>query len=411
MSRQRIRFTGVALLMAVVVAACSGAAGGSGPSAESTATAPPSPASATPTPEPTATPVPIETLFKQKLASAWSVSGTITGRVSADSQDVPLHGTFTIDGRNSRFTLVLGASTQATTVDEVVVDGHTYARSGKSPWIEQASGTTPSAAKPPQMSTLLTRLDSLQADGTVTRDGRTLTRLLLPLGPEDAASLGLVPSGARVSQLTLAFYAEPDGTFAGLSVSASYTVSNLTPPSEVSMELELLATASPAVTPVTRPDEVWVVVGPSRAPYSFAIPEDWETKKMKGGVFAGGPDASSIAIFSQPVPRKLTVNQWTSGSLATLKRAGLKVTSTQKTNIAGNRGLLILYKYTVDGVAVTGVNASFLAAGNGYDIVCESASMNAAAERQFCDQFLATFTIRGGNVSTNAEAPQGASVA
>ncbi len=194
------------------------------PSVTPTATATPTPSpSPTPTPSPTPSPSPMSTLdsFKARVTSSdfqagGSVSGTITVTLFGGSSSGPVTGTFKVKGGDSAESIspkILGATI---TYDSIVVGGWSYTRTNGGGWTKSpASGKTLQGFVG---SVVLTDA------GVETKFGRQLHHLTVAnVSGVDPSAFGInVGSGQENLTLTsLSFWAEADGTPAGLSIGAS----------------------------------------------------------------------------------------------------------------------------------------------------------------------------------------------
>lgn len=408
MTRHRTTTIAGILMAAAIVASCTVA--GAPPSAERpTPTAPAAP-TASPTPAPT--PIPLDVLFLQRLPKTGSVGGTIAGSVTAGSQTMPIEGAFAFDDEDSQTVVVIGTGKDSTTVEQVTVAGRSYTRTANGPWLEQAAGKgrpgggSPTSGAGSGLPSLLKALSALKTDGDVVRNGERLTRLVMPTTGVDPATLGFLPAGVRPSDFELAFLAKQDGTFAGITMSVRWSQVGAAGTTAMSMDIEFLVTSSPLEQRIERPEDVWVVTRPPGTTYSFAIPEAWEITPTSDGLSLNGPGADTIFIYSNAVPVSVTLKLWAGESEQMIKESGGRVTGNRKSTVAGVPAQLIFYDGIFDGVQVIGIDAAFVAAGQGYDIVFTTESGDAESQRVFSEQFLATFDIRGATTPAQPAQPQ-----
>jgi hypothetical protein len=339
-----------------------------------------------------------------------SASGSISGTATAGARSISIEGSFAFDDRDSRTIVVVGTGKDATTVAQVVLDGRTYTRTRNGPWLEQEPGRSPGGSQTSSarsgVASLLDRLDELKPDGEVVRGGRTLTRLVVPATAIDPETLGFLPDGVRSSDLELGFYAKKDGTLAGITISVRWSQLDAAGTTPMSMDLEFLVTSMPSQDEIQRPEDVWVVVAPPGASYSFAIPEGWDLTPTSTGLRLDGPGLDSIFIYSMPVDPSASLKLWALESIELIEHEGGRVTANLTSSVGGAPAQVIFYDIAYDGVEMLGIDAAFLAAGRGYDVIFESNASDAASQREFFEQFLASFDVRGETGPTAPSQPQ-----
>jgi hypothetical protein len=159
--------------------------------------------------------------FKFKVTSKdFQAEGSVTGSVVATlfigSTSGPITGTFKVKGPDSADSITFKILGTTTTYDSIVVGGWAYSRTNEGQWSRApASGKT--------LQTFVGGVVLTDA-GVEARFGRQLHRLSVAnMSSLDLSSLG-ISAGAGMENLTvssLAFWAEADGTPAGLSLEAS----------------------------------------------------------------------------------------------------------------------------------------------------------------------------------------------
>jgi hypothetical protein len=186
------------------------------------ATASPTPTE-TPTPTPTAIPTPMSTLdsFKAKVTDhGFQAQGSVTGSVKVSlvlgSTSGPITGTFKVRGLDSAESITFKILGTTTTYDSIVVGYWAYERTNDGQWIRSRSSDT--------------TLQGFVGDVTLTDEGAEpkFGRQLHHLTVADVAGVNPsafgISAGAGQENLTLSslsFWADDDGTPAGLSLAAS----------------------------------------------------------------------------------------------------------------------------------------------------------------------------------------------
>ena len=209
----------------------------------------------TPTPSPTPTPTPISTLdaFKARVISGdfqaqGTVAGTVNARLIIGSSSGPVTGTFKVKAGDSDASInavILGSTI---TYDSIVVGGSSYSRTNGGQWSQSpASGKT---------------LQGFVSSGIVIVDagpepmfGRQLHHLTVAdMAGVDPSAFG-ISAGSSMQNLTLqslSFWAETDGTPAGVSLQATFDQQILGTPTHETVTLDIQIEALSGVT-ITAP--------------------------------------------------------------------------------------------------------------------------------------------------------------
>jgi hypothetical protein len=178
----------------------------------------------TPTPSPSPSPTPLSTLdaFKARVTSSdfqaqGSVAGSVTVSLIVGSSSGPITGTFKIKGGDSDYSIGVNILGTTVTYDSIVVGDWAYWRTNGGGW-----GKGPASGK---------TLQSLVGSGIVLTDvgveakfGQQLHRLSVAdmAGVDPSAfGIGAGPDQSNLAVNSLSFWAEADGTPAGLSIEAS----------------------------------------------------------------------------------------------------------------------------------------------------------------------------------------------
>ena len=241
---------------AIAVLLIVGSAAACGPAwfpfgASTTATPTPTPTpTATASSTPTAGPTALSTLdaFEAWVAGSefqaqGSVSGTVQAKLIFGSTSGTVSGTFKVKGGDSDVSAAFQILGSTISYDSVVVDGSSYSRTNGGGWSQsQASGQT--------LQAFLRSGVVLTDEGVETWSGRQLHHLTVadPSGI-DPSAVGIA-AGAGQENLAidaLSFWADDDGTPAGLSIDASLDQKILGTPSHETVQLEIVIDSTSGV--------------------------------------------------------------------------------------------------------------------------------------------------------------------
>jgi hypothetical protein len=181
------------------------------------------PVASTPTPPPTPSPTPVSVLdaFRAQVANAdfqarGSISGSVKAKLLLGSASGTVTGSFEVEGAASDVSVGFSLLGINVTYDAIVVDGWSYARMNGGGWVKaRASGKGFQAT----VGDLV-----LTDEGLALRSGRWLHRITAANPADvDPTAFGIM-AGAGQENLAisaLSFWAEADGTPAGVSIEAS----------------------------------------------------------------------------------------------------------------------------------------------------------------------------------------------
>jgi hypothetical protein len=145
-----------------------------------------------------------------------SVSGTVRAAVAFGSTSGPVSGTFKVKGGDSDVSITSTILGRTITYDSIVVGGTAYSRSNGSGW-----NSSPASGKTLQV---VVRDIVLVDEGLQNKFGRRLHHLtVVNISGVDPSTFGIT-AGADQQNLrleSLSFWAEDDGTPAGVSLQAS----------------------------------------------------------------------------------------------------------------------------------------------------------------------------------------------
>jgi hypothetical protein len=310
------------LVASLLVAACGGAV-----------TPTPAPA-VEPTPAPTATPAAVDVaeVFVTTLLAAQTGRLPVSGTVTFGTTEATLSGGLQIAGQDSSTTLTIDVSGARQTQDSVRIGTQRWTREDPGPWV-----LDPDPADPEQgLAAFLSTLTALEDQGVATKDGRELHRLLPPAGtavtPE---ALGLDPS-IENADVSLEFWAEPDGTPAIWSVGVGWTQAapDGSTPIEFVMDVDLAGLGEPVA--LEPPADAWTRFVSSRLGYSIAHPADWRVVEDDGqDVLARGEEAF-IYVAPQSAPGQ-TLDRFTEELVAYYERELGAVFDTNEASTLGGK--------------------------------------------------------------------------
>lgn len=207
------------------------------------AAATPTPApTPTPTPSPSPTPTLVEAFQAAVMAPSLQAQGPVTGTITAQTiigtQSGPITGTFQVKGADSSYSI--GAKLLGTTqsVDYIVVGQWAFTRANGSDWSKSpASGKT--------VRSLIANLRLTDAGGE-TKFGRQLHHLTVANSSAvDLTAFGVAPGSKDNLTVGVSFWAESNGTPAGLSITAAFDqkVMGTTTHETVAMDVEIQSTS------------------------------------------------------------------------------------------------------------------------------------------------------------------------
>lgn len=289
-----------------------------GTAGTSPSVAPSTPPEASPTLQPSPTPsVDIGEAFLERLAGEMALVAEISGAVTLGSLSGDISGALSVDAGNMHQLLTIevpGVIDQ--TQEQVTIDGVTYTRQPSGIWlVEQAPAGGDGGEH--ILSSVLSGSKKLAVAGEETWNGRDVVRLepqgKAEIGPD---TLGLTdPSISDVSG-SIAFFAEPDGTPAGLEMVVTWTQLADTTTIDCAMEMRFTFDFDGAVT-VEAPDDAWTMYQSAELGYRMAYPVTWDAAhKAATDEFAAfdrfvGPAGEEIQVYLYTeIPAGVLPNDW-----------------------------------------------------------------------------------------------------
>ena len=343
---ERGPLTAVLFVIAMVVSACGGNDPSPTPVADLSADASPRSSAAptaSPTARPTAQPSPaldVVAAFREEMASAQQLDGTIAGTVTAGALTASVEGTLQSHGPDSHQTFTITAGGRTQTTETITIGSTTYTRRGEV-WF--ATPKQADASTDDMNAAIVRSLAALTDLGPTTRDGRTLHRLAPPPGTTiPMSAFGPASQGSSNAVMTIEFYAEPDGTPAIIVLDGSWTQKAGATDQPASMHLDL--SLADGATPLTiePPSPVWVTKPSKRLAYTMSYPDDWDVelaKKTSGADYYWGLDGEGVAVTRSKKWCRCTLNALANDVVRYERQhsKGFKVVSNATTRVGGLR--------------------------------------------------------------------------
>ena len=160
--------------------------------------------------------------FKAKVASSdfqaqGPVTGTVTVKAFLGTSSGPASGTFKVKGAESAVSITFQVAGITNSIDNIVVGDTAYSRSNGGPWTKgPASGKS--------LQGFVGSGIVLNDDGVKAKFGKQLHQLsVADMASVDLSAFGITagPDQKNLTVSSLSFWAEEDGTPAGLTIEAS----------------------------------------------------------------------------------------------------------------------------------------------------------------------------------------------
>jgi hypothetical protein len=335
-----IRLSGSLIVLAVVLAGCSGAS--APPSAAPTAT--PTPATtATPTPTPSPTPLDLGAalladVVRPKFAATFEVSGQYALAPGGGTAQIEV--TIDVSGSNMHAVSTFTKQGEAPLAqEELGVHGTVYLRTGAGPWVRNDASQSlpiPSFASAFASVTKTTNLGPTTCAGAtyqqVRADDLNLDTFL--------ASLGMVDPGAIGATGTADFCVLTDGTLAGFDIDWTGSPSREDPSARVHQILSAIVSGTPA-GPIETPTTWWQRASYTAPAFSGIYPGDWtpesgpNTEDMSNECFLASDDPDYICVIQGPASGMSATqaqNYWRDGMKA---KTGTSPTLDEKITLEG----------------------------------------------------------------------------
>jgi hypothetical protein len=191
--------------------------------------------------------------FKAKIASSdfqaqGSVTGTVTVTLIVGSSSGPVTGTFKVKGADSAESITSKILGTTVTYDSIVVGDWAYSRTNGGGWTKApASGKT--------LQGFVSSGIVLTDEGVATKFGKQLHHITVAnMAGVDPSAFGIAagPDQENLTINSLSFWAEDDGTPAGLSIGASFDQKVFNTPSHETLTLDISIDTLSGVT-ITAP--------------------------------------------------------------------------------------------------------------------------------------------------------------
>ena len=346
------------VLLALLLAACSGAgARGASPSPS---------ASANPTPSPSSTPVDVVSAFVGKTANGIRAQSSVSGTIDVGTVHGTIEGAYTFGADGSyEYELTTRIGDARSTSSGIVVNGETYAKDGAGPWLLKPAGQPGSSSAPEGR---WGDLGSLRDTGVVTRAGTQVHALRAPGGLEvPASALGISNPAMRNADGRIDFYALADGTPAGMTMTVTWQQGTAAAPTagRIVMDFDFVpGTGSATVAP---PDEVWKTFSSKRG-YAIAYPADWQPRQDKDGDYFDAPDTSTTLQVAS-MKTALSQRQWQADSAADITHwLNVRSDGAVAVSVAGIATQAVEYHGKLDGDPIFFVDVPLVHKGVGYDL-------------------------------------------
>jgi hypothetical protein len=177
-----------------------------------------------------------------------SVLGSIKVNLVVGSTSGSITGTFMVKGGDSAVSTTSGVLGITTTNDNIVVGSWAYSRTNAGPW-------TTAAASGKTLQSVVGSGIVLSDDGVETKFGKQLHRLSVAnMAGVDPSTFGISagPGQENLTLTSLSFWAEDDGTPAGLTIEASFDQKIFITPSHETVTLDISIDTLSGVT-ITAP--------------------------------------------------------------------------------------------------------------------------------------------------------------
>jgi hypothetical protein len=153
------------------------------------------------------------------MAVDFEAEGPVTGTITADTilgaRSGTVAGSFKVRGADSAYSITAKLLGLTESADYVVVDGQAYSRSNGGQWTQ----TTASG----RMLQILVASLLLRDAGVETRFDRPLHHLTVDnVAAIDLTAFGIAPGSRENLTVGLSFWAQTDGTPAGMTIEASF---------------------------------------------------------------------------------------------------------------------------------------------------------------------------------------------
>jgi hypothetical protein len=225
-------------------------------------------------------------------------------------------------------------------------------------------------------------------------------RELKPTDPIDLdpAALGFTDPSMADAVMSMAFFAEPDGTPAGFSIGMTWTQGlegGTLAEAEVALDFEFTDLDSPVA--ITAPDDVWIRWDPADAPFTVAYPESWSSEVAFGTLLFTPPDGSAMfsISLSDPPPDQESPDAFSAASNAAMAALGAVQSASQPYDVGSVTGTLVAYRNAYADVNSLLLHLPLVNGAYGYEIQLATIAApgeESLAKDQF-DTFMSTFAF------------------
>ena len=361
----RPRSRRIAIITGLVLVASLAACTGKGTGSQTASLSP------TQEPTPSATPFDVVSAFVGKLANGLTADATVSGTVDVGAIHGTLEGSYTFgaDG-NYAFELTTIVRESRSVSRSIVVNGTTYSRADNGPWLEEAAATS-GGSQTGGFEQLTAQLASVRDMGIVTFAGRQVHSLQAPGGLAlPASSLGISNPDVHDPHASVGFYAQDDGTPAGMTLSMTWTQGSGSAAQDAKMVMDLAFANFGGAISVQAPDDVWKVYTSKQQHFTVAYPGDWLVKGEAVSVSFTAPDQSAYMWIGLGAESKqLDQKAWTNDVLAgATNEFGVRADARLPVTVAGVATTAYQFHFKSDGHPVFFMDAPLVRAGKGYEL-------------------------------------------
>ncbi len=377
---------GVALLFTTILAGCA------------SVTSTPSPSlAATPEATPDVATVFVTQITSPDLEGTTEVTGTISVKTEGVTVDGTIEGEARFSGGDSSSSLAVDVAGTIQQTDEISIGDATYTSTDGGPYV--LAMAEPDAEDGGSLTKALGGVESLEDAGPVQHFGRTV-RELTPTDPIDLdpAALGFTDPTMADAVMSMAFFAEPDGTPAGFSIGMTWTQGlegGTLAEAEIALDFEFTDLGSPVAIEV--PDEVWIQWDAADAPFTVAYPDGWTSEAAFGTLLFSAPDGSELfsVSLSDPAPEHASQDAFSAASNATMASLGAVQSGSQPYGVGSVTGTLVAYRNAYADVNSLLLHLPLFYGAYGYEV--QLATIAAPGEESLVqdrfDAFMSTFAF------------------
>jgi hypothetical protein len=377
--RSRLLATFGATVLATLLGACGGTA----------SLAP------TSTPGPTPTPINVERAFLAAVTDrAFKASGTLSGSATIGGAEATVEGTF--KGTADAFEQVWSVTTGQVvlTTDRIATADDGWERFGAGPWL-----ALPAPADPPGPRSLVSWLGSLttlEADGTSSRGGTTVTHLATPADapaiPPEVVGFDAAEVTSPVVAIDL-FASSATGAPVAADVTATWSQTVLGKPTAATYTWSYAFTDLGSDVTIDTPTDVWTLVSNPALGYEIATPAGW-TVAADGDrdVFSVG-GVPTVTVRANGNATGLTLDEFRSAITATYHAEFGEPQSVTASTLSGVPANFLRYGLRAGATKPHALLDRIAMHGAGWEVSMTTAAAPTAADEDLFELFCASFAF------------------